>query len=522
MTIETPCEPDAIPSSPRPPSPASIVAAPWRRRLLAVVVSADLVAGVLATLLALRLRFGTDLPDLYLRAHPVSYSAAGLVVACAWPGVLGSLGAYRSAVLGSGADEMGRVVEAGLTLFAALAATHLLLETSLSGLLVGIALGLLVLAGLVVRIVTSRVVQRGRRRHRWCRRVVVYGSDAESAALARHFARHPALGVDVVGACITDRAAASGNGDGDGWPTATSAVPGPGVESVVPGVISVTGVAAANGRVGDAAIEVLAATGASMLAVAGGTSPADVRALAWSLEGTAAELVIAPAVPDLAQQRVVVESVGGVPLLRVEQCRQRRGRLLVKGIMDRLGAAVLLVALAPVFGAVAVAIRRSSVGPVLYRQPRVGQHGVVFELLKFRTMVIGADAELAALMPVNEADGRLFRLADDPRVTSIGRFLRRHSLDELPQLWNVVKGDMSLVGPRPLIVQSDAYIGDERRRLRVKPGMTGLYQVSGRRDLGWAETVALDMHYVDHWSLGLDLVILARTPFTVVSGRGAY
>jgi exopolysaccharide biosynthesis polyprenyl glycosylphosphotransferase len=244
--------------------------------------------------------------------------------------------------------------------------------------------------------------------------------------------------------------------------------------------------------------------------------------LAWALEGTGAELLIAPAVPDLAQQRVIVEPMGGVVLLRVEECRQRRGRLLIKATIDRVVAALLLVVLAPLFVAVALAVKLTSPGPTLYRQPRIGQYGSTFEFFKFRTMVVGAEVRLDELADRNESNGPLFKVHQDPRVTDLGRFLRRMSLDELPQLWNVVRGDMSLVGPRPLPVGSDVFVGDERRRLRVKPGITGLWQVSGRSDLTWEETVALDMRYVDHWSLGLDLAIMIRTPLTVLLGRGAY
>jgi len=269
-------------------------------------------------------------------------------------------------------------------------------------------------------------------------------------------------------------------------------------------------------------LDVMASSRADMLTIAGGTSPAEVRALAWALEGTDAELMIAPAVPDLAQQRVVVEPVAGVVLLRVEECRQQRGRLLAKRAIDTVTSILLLVLLAPVFVAVAVAVKRSSPGPVLFRQERVGQHGRTFQFLKFRTMVADADARLDGLIDENESDGLLFKVHEDPRITATGRYLRRMSLDELPQLWNVLRGDMSLVGPRPLPVDAEEFEGDARRRLRVRPGITGLWQVSGRSDLAWEETVALDMHYVDHWSLALDLSIIARTPMTVLRGDGAY
>jgi exopolysaccharide biosynthesis polyprenyl glycosylphosphotransferase len=473
---------------------AGIVAPRWRRALPVLVACADLVAAIVAVTLALRLRFGDQPPELHLGGGVVGYGPAAVALVVAWPGVLAALGAYRSVVVGTGPEEMGRVVEAGVTLFAALAAVHLLLDTNLSGRLVALVVTLLTLTTLAVRVLTNRVVHHARLQNRWRHRAVIYGSDTETSALAREFAQ-PALGVDVVGTCLTDGRGARSGGTGRRPAAATA---------------------------GDAALHAMSSTGADLLAVAGGTSPAEVRALAWALEGTGAELLIAPAVPDLARQRVVVQPVGGVVLLRVEECRQRRGRLCVKSVVDRVGALLLLVTLAPVVLAVAVAVKMTGPGPVLYRQRRVGRHGAIFQFLKFRTMTAGADAQVAALADHNESDGLLFKLHDDPRVTDVGRFLRRMSLDELPQLWNVIRGDMSLVGPRPLPVRADAFVGDERRRLRVKPGITGLWQVSGRADLGWAETVALDMHYVDHWSLGLDLAIMVRTPLTVLRGRGAY
>ena len=478
------------------PAPAAprIVAPSWRRALPAVVAGADFVAALAAVLLAVRLHFGPEPPELGVAGSAVGYVPVAVLVAAAWPGVLAALGVYRIAVLAEGTDEMGRVVEAGLILFAALSAAHLLLDTDLSGRLATLVVALLVLTTLVVRAVADMIVHHARHHDRWRHRAVVYGSATEVSSLADQFAHQPAESVEVVGMCVTD------GGD----------APGPAPDG--------------NGAraYGDVAIHTMSTTGADMLAVAGGTSPAEVRSLAWALEGTGAELVIAPAVPDLAQQRVIVEPMGGVVLLRVEECRQRRGRLLIKDTIDRVAAALLLVVLAPVSIAVAVAVKVSSPGPILFRQSRIGQHGSTFEFFKFRTMVTGADVWIDELAERNDGDGLLFKLHQDPRVTDVGRFLRRTSLDELPQLWNVVRGDMSLVGPRPLPVGSDVFVGDERRRLRVKPGITGLSQVSGRSNLTWERTVELDMHYVDHWSLWLDMAIMLRTPATVLRGRGAY
>jgi lipopolysaccharide/colanic/teichoic acid biosynthesis glycosyltransferase len=188
-----------------------------------------------------------------------------------------------------------------------------------------------------------------------------------------------------------------------------------------------------------------------------------------------------------------------------------------------VGALFLLALLAPVFGALALAVRLGSSGPVFHRQTRIGRDRRTFLMWKFRTMVVDADRHKDALASANENDGHMFKMRKDPRVTRVGRFLRRYSLDELPQLVNVLKGDMSLVGPRPPLPEEVArYDEVELRRLSVKPGLTGLWQVSGRSDLSWDETVALDLRYVDNWSYGWDWDVLARTLRAVIDGRGAY
>jgi exopolysaccharide biosynthesis polyprenyl glycosylphosphotransferase len=197
---------------------------------------------------------------------------------------------------------------------------------------------------------------------------------------------------------------------------------------------------------------------------------------------------------------------------------------VLKGIFDRVVAAVALVALLPVLLTIGLAIRLTSRGPAIFRQPRVGRDGKAFCVFKFRSMVTDAERFKQQLRDVNDmAGGVLFKLRSDPRITPLGKWLRKFSLDELPQLINVVRGEMSLVGPRPpLASEVEQYEHRTHRRLLVKPGMTGLWQVSGRSDLSWDETVRLDLQYVEDWSLGLDLVILAKTVVAVVRSRGAY
>jgi exopolysaccharide biosynthesis polyprenyl glycosylphosphotransferase len=216
---------------------------------------------------------------------------------------------------------------------------------------------------------------------------------------------------------------------------------------------------------------------------------------------------------------IVDLSVGPVATTR----KTRWQSLALKAAIDRSGALLALVVLCPLLLCIAVAVKTSSRGPVLFRQERVGLHGRHFRLWKFRTMVDGAHGSVDEIDHLNEHDGPLFKVRDDPRVTRLGRRLRRLSLDELPQLWNVVRGQMSLVGPRPpLQTEVDAYGADERRRLVVKPGMTGLWQISGRAELPWSEAVRLDLYYVENWSIPLDLVVLWKTIGAVRRGHGAY
>lgn len=247
------------------------------------------------------------------------------------------------------------------------------------------------------------------------------------------------------------------------------------------------------------------------------------RRLSWALHGAQCPLVVVPGLTDVAGRRVGVSSVAGLTLLNVAPPVRRGLRALLKAVTDRLGAALLIALLSPLFAAVALAVRLDSPGPVVHRQTRVGRDRVPFTMAKFRTMVADAERLRPQMAGTNENDGRMFKMRRDPRVTRVGRVLRRYSLDELPQLFNVLRGDMSLVGPRPPLPDEVAgYDEVELRRLAVKPGLTGLWQVSGRSDLSWDETVALDLRYVDNWSLSLDAGVLVRTVRAVLAGTGAY
>ncbi|WP_246244558.1 sugar transferase [Amycolatopsis pithecellobii] len=252
-------------------------------------------------------------------------------------------------------------------------------------------------------------------------------------------------------------------------------------------------------------------------------TPARLQQLAWDLEGTGAELVVAPVLMEVAGPRLNVSGVLGMPLLRVSAPTFTGGRRIVKEVFDRAMAALGLLAISPALLLIAMLIKLNDRGPVFYRQRRVGRDGDTFMMIKFRTMVVNADKIRNELLDANEGAGPLFKMRRDPRVTRVGAVLRRYSLDELPQLFNVLGGRMSLVGPRPpLPKETESYHRAARRRLLVKPGLTGLWQVSGRSDLSWDQSVRLDLRYVEDWSLALDMVILWKTARAVLGGKGAY
>jgi exopolysaccharide biosynthesis polyprenyl glycosylphosphotransferase len=280
-----------------------------------------------------------------------------------------------------------------------------------------------------------------------------------------------------------------------------------------------------NGRDRGRVLEVLARTEADTVAVASsGFSPAALRELAWHLEGSGVDLLVSPALTDVAGPRIRMRPVDGLPLLHVEEPQLDGGKQLAKSAFDRVAALMLLVIAAPLLLAMTIAIRATSPGGAVFRQQRSGRGGSLFTIYKFRTMRQGADNTFDALVAANgdKPGGMFAKDTVDDRVTSVGRFLRRYSLDELPQLVNVLFGQMSLIGPRPLPASVEQAGHDVRRRLLVRPGMTGLWQVSGRSDLSWEESVRLDLYYVENWSPAVDLMILWKTARAVLRGSGAY
>ncbi|MCZ2830214.1 sugar transferase [Modestobacter sp. VKM Ac-2986] len=460
-------------------------AARHRRRLIAV--EATLAAVAAAAVLSAR-------ADDVAPTGGLLWASLSLVVA--WPTLLAVTGAYEERSFGIGSDEFHRVSRAGLLLLAGLGFLSYAAELDLSRALVVGAVPTLALVTLLERYAARRVLHHQRAQGRGVKRVVVVGRGGAVLELVDRLQRTQHAGLQVVAACVTP--------DDRSRVARAAGLPVAGLDDVL-----------------DLARRVQADTIA--VTSASETAAQYLRTLSWQLEGTGLELLVAPGLVEVAGPRLHIRPFDGLPLLSVEQPRFTGWRRVVKGALDRSVALVALLALAPVFAGLALAVRLTSPGPVLYRQERVGLGGRHFTMLKFRSMVDGAHSQVAGLSDGNDADGLLFKIRHDPRVTPLGRHMRRFSLDELPQLVNVLRGTMSLVGPRPpLPAEVARYDSEVSRRLLVTPGLTGLWQISGRSDLPWEEAVRLDLRYVENWSLALDLQILWKTARAVVRASGAY
>ncbi|SMC92468.1 sugar transferase [Kibdelosporangium aridum] len=403
--------------------------------------------------------------------------------------------AWSPNVLGHGADEFGRLGRGLFSAAVVLALGGLAVDSTNIRLWVFVAIPAIALLSFPQRYLLRRFLHKSRKEGKCLLPVLVAGSTETARDLIVRTKLAPHLGWRVEAVCTFD-----GRGDTD---------------ADLEGVPVV-------GRLKDLAGHVRRG-GYRVVAIASDPywTPRRLQELAWNLEGSEAEMVVAPVLMEVAGPRLHVSAVLGMPLLRVSAPVFSGARRVVKEIVDRVGSGLLLTLFSPLILLISLLILTDSRGAVFYRQRRVGKDGKTFMMIKFRTMVKDAHKMRGTL--ANEGFGPLFKMRKDPRVTKVGAVLRRYSLDELPQLFNVVTGSMSLVGPRPpLPEETEKYGPDVRRRLLVKPGMTGLWQVSGRSDLPWEESVRLDLRYVEDWSLTLDAVILWKTVRAVVTGQGAY
>ena len=433
-------------------------------------------------------------PPLRSTATPAAVAVAGLV----WLSALAVLHTRDERVFAVGAEEYKRLMGASTIAIGVIAVAFLSLDTRVPSAYLLLAWSLGVPFLLLERWGWRRWLTHERQAGRALSRAIVVGDADEVAQVITRMSSGPAV-YTVVGVAV-DRL--------------TSKTSLPIGERTFPVLSSSSAVAAAAERIG-----------AQTIVVAGGTSvsPSFVKHLAWTLEGTSIDLVLATRLTEVAGPRIHFQAIDDLPLMHVDIPRFEGGKHLAKRGLDIFGAGCALIVLAPLLLGIAIAVRLDSPGGAIFRQERVGRGGRTFTVLKFRSMCATAEQDLAALRDHDEGSGVLFKLHDDPRVTRVGRVLRRYSLDELPQFWNVLVGDMSLVGPRPpLASEVEGYEAHVCRRLYLKPGLTGPWQVSGRSDLTWEESVRLDLHYIENWSLIGDLMLLWRTIHVVVHPVGAY
>ncbi len=477
---------------------AGPVSQEWETSLLRRLVVADLVAFVAAEVIAAMLMAGRINEVLTMFGHHISYLALAVAGLPAWLGVLALNHAYDRSLIGSSPNEYTNVMRAVFVLFTLICAAAFMGGMPISRGLFAVFFPLLLVFSMLARLVVRKGLHRRRARGRDLRRLVLVSRAPAIGNVTEHFARSPHVGYQVEGAYLYGLRNYIATPDTSGVPVLGEP------DDLVRDI-------------GDLSIDAVALSGGELF------EDESLRSLAWKLHDTGIQLLMAPDLAEIAGPRIVSRPAAGLPLLLVDEPHVTGIAQAVKSAFERSIALLACIVLSPVFLAIAVAVKCSSKGPVLFRQIRVARDGEEFEMLKFRSMIDGAEEMIDDLDDRNEHDGVLFKIRDDPRVTRVGAWLRKFSLDELPQLWNVVAGDMALVGPRPpLPAEVERYEGTTRRRLMVKPGITGLWQVSGRSDLSWEETVRLDLYYVENWSPLLDAIILAKTAKAVLAGHGAY
>jgi exopolysaccharide biosynthesis polyprenyl glycosylphosphotransferase len=445
---------------------------------------AVLAAGIIGFILRWAIPFSVELND-------PTYVSLVVVVVASWMIVLVLRGAYDTRVLGVGSEEFKRVVSATATVFGAVAVVTFALKLDLSRgfVLITFAVGLLLL--LTVRWSLRSWLRHERRYGHFLHRTVVIGADPMRSEIVDLLDRDPVAGfavVDVVDEPTTD---------------------------VNPAVLDAWL---------DEVMARISLSDGDTVAVAG--SPAlgqqVIQRLAWRLEGPRVDLLVAPAVGDFAGPRVTVRMAADLPLLHLDEPHLTGPKRAIKRSLDIVFGCCLLLLFLPFMIVAAIGVKLSSRGPMLYVQQRVGRGGQIIKFPKFRSMYVGSESLRAEV--IGRPDASITeRYKRDPRITPFGRFIRRWSIDEMPQVLNVIGGSMSLVGPRPVLVEEMPLLGDvDHRRHLTKPGLTGLWQVSGRKQVDWDERMRLDLDYVENWSPALDLVIVAKTVKAILVGDGAY
>ncbi|WP_130380277.1 sugar transferase [Kribbella sp. VKM Ac-2569] len=481
--------PDVVPAV--VPRAARFTEARWVAKYRWAALAGDLAAALLGVSLALVVRFGAQIN--------LDYVLLGAALPIAWLACVALERGYETRYFGTGPEEFRSIIRAAVALTAVVAVTSYATKFQVARGFVVLAVPMTCFAAMFARWVLHRQISGRRFDGRCMRRVLVVGRNDQVTTLRRHLEERKTDGYVVVASCLP-------RGDAFEEPLSETSPE----------------------RLGRAEMDILAAVDqydVEVVAVAADPELTghSLRKLSWALEQRGVDLIVSPGIVEVAGPRISIRPVAGLSLLHLERPSVSGGPHVLKSIFDRVVGCLMLLAVAPLLMVTAVLVKFTSRGPVLFRQTRVGRGGEQFQMLKFRTMVADAEARKAELHALSDGNGVLFKLRDDPRVTRVGRYLRRFSIDELPQLVNVLRGDMSLVGPRPpLPAEVAQYAIDDARRMLVKPGLTGLWQVSGRSDLTWEESMRLDLRYADNWSIALDLLILWKTARAVLGSDGAY
>ena len=468
--------------------PGPVPSRAWRPKLVLLLADAGaILAAAAVTALALKARLAHGSPA----ASKLWWSAVAALPL--WLCLFANQRLYNIRFIGRRIDEFRRIVNATVlsTFAVTLVATvgHTLLPRSGIVMLAVIAC----VTTCIEREVARRTFRRLRARGRMVRQVIVVGANPEGQDIAAMLQSEPWLGYQAVGFVDDD---------------AQTTEPVPGVPLL--------------GAIADLPDLIDRYANPSVIVAATAVASSVINRLARDMLESGVHVELSSALRDISSQRLTVRPLGRFPVVYLEPAVRGGWRAVAKRTFDIFGAGLTLVAVSPILLAAMVAVKLDSPGPILFRQVRVGRNGTPFSVLKLRSMVADAEDHLNEILDLNEVDGPLFKLADDPRITRVGRIIRTSSIDELPQLWNVLRGEMSLVGPRPALPH-EAEEWDQllHQRLRVKPGITGMWQVSGRSDASFEDYTRLDLFYVDNWSLATDLAILAKTVPVVAFGRGA-
>lgn len=466
----------------------------WPNHIRNVLVISDALAITAALVTTLYIRMPD--PDAPLAgARCVTYPTLALVLGSAWLVILSTNGSHRIRLVGSGLQQYQLVMRGTLWIFGVLAVLSYLFKLSVSRSLFLIALPLGLIFMCLERKVIRKVIQRSRKQGRFLIPTLVTGAGPEVERTVQTLRRNIAVGYAPAAVCL--------NGEE------------PQKCSDLPADLPVLGYQQLLKEVREFPL--------SAVVAAGGMSSAQTKQLSWDLEDCRTQLLFIPELIDVAGPRMSTYEAAGLNLVHVDLAKYSGIKYIIKRAFDILASLMALILFSPTMAVTALAIRLEDGGPAIFKQERIGENGKPFTIHKFRSMAVDAEARMAELIAANGGCALLFKMEDDPRITKVGRFIRKYSIDELPQFWTVLRGSMSIVGPRPQVQREvDEYEEPTHRRLLVKPGITGLWQIGGRSDLPLEEAVRLDLKYVENWSLLGDISIILKTVKVVLFPNGAY